>query len=107
MSDYELNRRGFDPPTEIAARPFGAPKIVEQPIFEPEQEPPPLLTEDQITDKLDQIARLLRSLTCEEMWKLTEGLNKPGMEKDLINWAKVYMGETVVKEAPTKLVRRV
>jgi hypothetical protein len=94
---YPPEERGFELPQKVNARPFGA----KQP--EPTQEPDLLLNEADLTDKLDQIARLLRSLTCEQMWKLTEGLHKPGLEKELIAWARTYMGEEVTEP---KLIRR-
>lgn len=110
-------KSAFDLPVEVNARPFGAPKIAtvygKSPAMDVLDEKLPTVEELEaaleaaLPDKLHQIAILLRGLTCEEMWKLTGQMGKPvGFDKELINWAKSYMGEEVEALPPTKLQRR-
>jgi hypothetical protein len=70
-------------------------QLADHPVGDYNDEPPDpgLLSEAQIRDPLRSIAVLFRSLTCEQMWKMTgeEGMRKPELEKVFIEWSKAYM----------------
>jgi len=103
MSDHNANGvpmpRVVTTPTvgeRFTARLGNQHQIADHPIGDYDREPPldpGYLSEAQLSDPLHSIAVLFRSLTCEQMWRMTgeEGMRKPELEKVFIEWSKAYM----------------
>ena len=102
----------FPFPSDIPARPFGAPGTGSWP--EPEEPLAELARAIAINDastattNLWSIAAALRALTCEEMWEMCEGMGNSALAKTLIEWARSYMGEKPLNPPePAKGVKRI
>jgi len=96
---------GFTPPRPVRELVRQEPPSYPPDPYSPEPPPDPgFLSADHLADPLRSIAVLLRSLTCEQMWRMTgdEGMRKPELEKVFIEWSKAYMEDRPMADVTEK-----